>query len=86
VVNGIIVNVHEDYGLSWAGISTGERVLYRLRVRFKASVARLDERLADRASSKEPGSTPGGGVTYRYRDPERRREYMKNLMRARRAR
>ena len=46
-----------------------------------APVARLEER-----PPGEPGSTPGGSLTYRYRNPERRREYMKNLMRARRAR
>ena len=51
-----------------------------------APVARLEERPdKGHAEVREPGSTPGGGVTYRYRNPERRREYMKNLMRARRA-
>jgi hypothetical protein len=43
-------------------------------------VARLEERPLQR----EPGSTPGGSSTYRYRDPERRKAYMRNLMRARR--
>lgn len=43
-------------------------------------------RRAVMANIKEEKEVSGTGSTYRYRDPEKRREYMRELMRKRRAR